>query len=147
MKSLAVRTRSKEEFSDITDLVLQAISESGIVSGLCLVYVPHTTAGVTLNENADPSVKSDLLMALRSSVPDSHPYRHSEGNSPAHVKATLIGSSVCLIVENRVPVLGTWQGIFFCEFDGPRNRKIFVKTMSDANINPSGMGPGDNFHE
>ena len=131
MRSYAVKTQSQDELVDITGLVRQVVAESGVTDGQCLVYVPHTTAGVTINENADPSVKSDLLMALRKSVPDSYPYTHMEGNSPAHVKASLVGSSVLVLVENGGLALGTWQGIFFCEFDGPRNRKVYIKIISD----------------
>ncbi len=126
-----IKTRNSEELVDITSLARQAVSESGIVNGQCLVFVPHTTAGVTINENADPSVKSDLLMALRKSVPDTYPYTHMEGNSPAHMKASLVGTSTIVIIDNGNLVLGTWQGIFFCEFDGPRNRKVYIKTISD----------------
>jgi secondary thiamine-phosphate synthase enzyme len=131
MTTYGVKTQRKDELIDITGLVRQAVSESGINGGLCLVYVLHTTAGVTINENADPSVKSDLLMALSESIPETHPYTHREGNSPAHVKASLVGSSVLVPIEDGSLVLGTWQGIFFCEFDGPRNRKVTIKILSD----------------
>lgn len=130
MKSFTVTTRAREEFIDITGIVKQTVLESGAVNGLCFVFVPHTTAGITINENADPSVKSDILMALGNSVPENLPYRHAEGNSAAHVKAALVGSSVCLAFENNEPVLGTWQGIFFCEFDGPRSRRVFVQILT-----------------
>jgi secondary thiamine-phosphate synthase enzyme len=93
------------------------------------VYVPHTTAGVTINENADPSVKEDILMAMEKVVPDSLPYTHAEGNSPAHVKSTLVGSSLSIIIENGELALGTWQGIIFCEFDGPRRRKLYIQPL------------------
>jgi secondary thiamine-phosphate synthase enzyme len=95
-----------------------------------VVYVPHTTAAITINENADPTVRQDILMALRKAVPDSLPYDHSEGNSPAHVKSSLVGASVTLLVEDGRMVLGTWQGIFFCEFDGPRRRRVHVKILA-----------------
>lgn len=131
MMTYTVKTQNRDELVDITGLVRRAVSEAGIVKGQCLVYVPHTTAGVTINENADPSVKSDLLMALRKSVPDTYPYAHMEGNSPAHVKASLVGTSAIVLIDNGNPVLGTWQGIFFCEFDGPRNRKVHIKIISD----------------
>ena len=130
MKILEVKTQSKEELVDITGRVGEEISSSGIQSGICTVYVPHTTAGVTINENADPSVKEDILMALRKVVPDTLPYTHSEGNSPAHVKASLIGSSVHILIDKGQPALGTWQGIFFCEFDGPRTRRVLIKAFS-----------------
>ena len=130
MKILEVKTQSKEELVDITGRVGEEISSSGIQSGICTVYVPHTTAGVTINENADPSVKEDILMALRKVVPDTLPYTHSEGNSPAHVKASLIGSSVHILIDKGQPALGTWQGIFFCEFDGPRTRRVLIEAFS-----------------
>ncbi|NIO48052.1 MAG: YjbQ family protein [Candidatus Aminicenantes bacterium] len=130
MRSIEVRTQAREELVDITAKVREELVSTGIKDGICYVYVPHTTAAVTINESADPSVKEDILMTLRKIVPDSLPYKHSEGNSPAHVKASLIGSSIKVIVEERQLSLGTWQGIFFCEFDGPRNRRVFIKTSS-----------------
>lgn len=126
MRIREVRTEAKEEFIDITHYAQEEITISGIKSGLCFVYVPHTTAAITINENADPSVKEDILMSLEKIVPDSLPFKHSEGNSPAHVKASLIGPSVTVIIEDGRLSLGTWQGIFFCEFDGPRRRKFYV---------------------
>jgi len=130
MSIIEVRTQTKEALVDITGRIREEISSSGIQSGICSVYVPHTTAGVTINENADPSVKEDILMTLGKMIPDSLPYKHSEGNSPAHVKASLVGSSVNIFIENGQLSLGTWQGIFFCEFDGPRNRKAYIKVFS-----------------
>jgi secondary thiamine-phosphate synthase enzyme len=126
MEILTIQTHKKEELIDITYQVMETVNSSGTETGICCVYVPHTTAGVTINENADPSVKSDILMAMRKIVPESIPYTHSEGNSPAHVKSTLVGSSLFLIIENGNLALGTWQGIIFCEFDGPRSRKLFI---------------------
>ena len=126
MRVIEVNTKVKQDLIDITSLVQQEISSLGIKNGICFIYVPHTTAGVTINENADPSVKEDILMAMNKIIPDSFPYRHSEGNSPAHVKASLIGSSVSVVIENGQLCLGTWQGIFFCEFDGPRRRRVFL---------------------
>ncbi len=130
MRTIEVKTQAREELVDITARVREELVSSGVKDGICYVYVPHTTAAVTINENADPSVKEDILMALRKIVPDSLPYRHSEGNSPAHVKACLIGSSIKVILEEGQLALGTWQGIFFCEFDGPRSRNVFIKTSS-----------------
>jgi len=130
MRTIEVKTQAREELVDITARVREELVSSGVKDGICYVYVPHTTAAVTINESADPSVKEDILMTLRKIVPDSLPYRHSEGNSPAHVKASLIGSSVKVIVEERQLSLGTWQGIFFCEFDGPRSRRVFIKASS-----------------
>ncbi len=121
-----ISTRTKEEFIDLTSNVRKIIGDSGIRAGICTVYVPHTTAGVTINENADPSVQSDILNTLRTVVPDNLPYTHMEGNSPAHVKASLMGSSIQIIIDDGELVLGTWQGIYFCEFDGPRRRKVYV---------------------
>jgi secondary thiamine-phosphate synthase enzyme len=129
MKTLDIRTRSGEEIVDLTSEVQGVVVSSGIKDGLCVVFVPHTTAGVTINENADPDVRADILTALRRAVPDSLPYAHSEGNSPAHIKASLIGSSVTVIVEGGRLRLGTWQGIQFCEFDGPRSRKLYVQVL------------------
>ena len=124
-----VQTHTKDELVDMTSTVRDIVAKSRVETGICLIYVPHTTAGVTINENADPSVKSDILMALRNIVPDALPYRHMEGNSPGHVKSTLVGNTVSILINNGTLALGTWQGIFFCEFDGPRNRKVFVKIL------------------
>jgi secondary thiamine-phosphate synthase enzyme len=129
MQTLTINTQGREELKDITAAIDQVVRGSGIERGICCVYVPHTTAGVTINENADPSVKSDLLMALGKTVPDSLPFRHGEGNSPAHVKTSLMGSSVQVFIEGGRLVLGTWQGIFFCEFDGPRSRRVQVQCL------------------
>lgn len=130
MKIIDVKTQSKNEMVDLTLKVKDIVSSAKIKDGTCLVYVPHTTAGMTINENADPSVRADILMTMKKVVPDSLPYTHMEGNSPAHVKATLVGSSIQILIADGRLVLGTWQGIFFCEFDGPRNRKVYVKVMS-----------------
>jgi secondary thiamine-phosphate synthase enzyme len=130
MRTIEVRTQAREEFVDITARVREELVSSGVKDGICYVYVPHTTAAVTINESADPCVKEDILMTLRKIVPDSLPYRHSEGNSPAHVKASLIGSSIKVIIKEGQLSLGTWQGIFFCEFDGPRSRSVFIKASS-----------------
>jgi secondary thiamine-phosphate synthase enzyme len=116
---------------DITSDINRIVQKSGVAQGLCMLYVPHTTSAVTINESADPSVKSDILMILNQIVPWEADYRHMEGNSPAHVKSTLVGPSEVIAVENGRLVLGTWQGIFFCEFDGPRNRKIHVRIMKE----------------
>jgi secondary thiamine-phosphate synthase enzyme len=129
MKKFDVQTGSKEVFVDITGQVEEEVRKSNIESGICIVYVPHTTAAVTINENADPTVRQDILMALRKAVPDSLPYAHAEGNSPAHVKSTLVGASITIPIEEGRPVLGTWQGVFFCEFDGPRRRQVYVQIL------------------
>jgi secondary thiamine-phosphate synthase enzyme len=128
---LSVKTREKTELIDITSDINQLIKKSGVDQGLCMLYVPHTTAAVTINESADPSVKSDILMVLNQIVPWEANYRHLEGNSPAHVKSSLMGPSELITIENRRLVLGTWQGIFFCEFDGPRTRKVRVRILKE----------------
>ncbi len=129
LKKVNVRTNKQVEFVKITHLVQQAVNESSIQDGVCYVYVPHTTAGVTINEGADPDVVRDIIMELNKIVPFEDNYAHLEGNSAAHIKATLVGSSVTVPVENGKLVLGTWQSIFFCEFDGPRSRKVLVKIL------------------
>ena len=129
MKTIHVKTQTKEEFINITHEVRSAVQNSGTKNGVCIVFIPHTTAGITINENADPDVKNDLLMELKKMASDSLPWRHSEGNSPAHVKASLLGSSVQIIVEGGDLQLGTWQGVYFCEFDGPRQRNIFIEIL------------------
>lgn len=117
----------KENFYNITPQVREAVAKSGVANGIAVVYCPHTTAGITINENADPDVIKDLLFALDKTFPDHAEFRHVEGNSAAHLKASTIGSSVTVIIDVGKPVLGTWQGIYFCEFDPPRNRKFYVK--------------------
>jgi secondary thiamine-phosphate synthase enzyme len=131
MNTIEIQTRAKEEFVDMTADADRIVAASGVARGMCIVAVPHTTAGVTVNENADPDVRADVLMTLKRVVPDNLPYSHSEGNSPAHVKSSLIGSSVSLIVENGRLQLGTWQGVFFCEFDGPRTRKVWFQVVGN----------------
>jgi secondary thiamine-phosphate synthase enzyme len=129
---LTLKTHAQTEMIDITAQVQKLLEESSIQEGLCMVYVPHTTAAVTINEAADPSVAEDILMTLNQMVPWKAAYRHAEGNSPAHVKASLIGASAMVQVEQGRLVLGTWQGIFFCEFDGPRARKVNVTLIGPA---------------
>src|SRR5512142_1969756 len=127
--SFDVPTRAHAQLVDVTDEVRAAVRRSGVQDGTCVVFVPHTTAGVTIQENADPDVQRDLLLALSRAVPDELPgagYRHAEGNSPAHVKASLMGSSATVLVEGGDLLLGTWQGIYLCEFDGPRTRRVQV---------------------
>ncbi|MCG6894792.1 MAG: secondary thiamine-phosphate synthase enzyme YjbQ [Desulfobacteraceae bacterium] len=126
---LEVKTGSKTELVDITGAVRKAVRDSGFRDGLCFLYVPHTTAAVTINESADPAVSSDILMILNKIVPWRDDYRHGEGNSPAHVKSTLVGASELIAVDGGELVLGTWQGIFFCEFDGPRRRKLHLRLL------------------
>jgi len=119
----------RKDFYNITPQVREAVSKSGIMSGVAVVFCPHTTAGITINENADPDVVSDLLLGLEKAFPDRPEFRHGEGNSSAHLKASAIGSSATIIIDNGKLVLGTWQGINFCEFDPPRNRKFYVKII------------------
>jgi secondary thiamine-phosphate synthase enzyme len=129
MKEISVKTSSRVEMIDITHLVEKVVSESKIKSGLCIIYVPHTTAAVTINENADPSVRTDITSELNKIVPFDDNYAHLEGNAAAHIKASIIGPSETILVNGGSLVLGTWQGIYFCEFDGPRNRKVMIKII------------------
>ncbi|UCF31039.1 MAG: YjbQ family protein [bacterium] len=130
MHKFRVSTRRREELQDITSEVARVIGASGLKSGLCVVYCPHTTAALTVNEGADPDVAEDIISGLGHLVPSSLRFKHAEGNSDAHIKASLFGPSLTLIVEEGRPVLGTWQRIFFCEFDGPRERSVFVRTVA-----------------
>ena len=130
MKEISLETHSRVEMIDITAAVQKAIGEEKIEEGICLVYTPHTTAAVTINENADPDVPRDILAALDRAVPLSANYRHAEGNSAAHIKSSLVGASELVIIENGRLILGTWQSIFFCEFDGPRTRKCIIKFIT-----------------
>ena len=127
---LDVKTSSRSQFIDITDRVRQLVADAGIREGVCYLYVPHTTAAVTINESADPSVGQDISNQLEHMVPWQNNYRHTEGNAAAHIKASLLGASQTILISNGRLVLGTWQGIFFCEFDGPRQRKILVKIIA-----------------
>ena len=120
---------SREDFCDITPQVREAIAKSGIIDGIAIIHCPHTTAGITINENADPDVVRDMLFGLSKAFPDRAEFRHSEGNSAAHLKASVIGSSVTVIINGGKPLLGTWQGIYFCEFDPPRRRKFYIKVI------------------
>jgi len=129
METIRVKTESRTQFVDITSLVRDAVAKSKVQEGLVLVYVPHTTAGVTINEAADPSVVEDIQAKLSELVPHHSRYRHAEGNADAHIKTTLVGSSVHLILSKGSLDLGTWQGVFFCEFDGPRTRNVHVKVV------------------
>jgi len=129
--TINVKTGSRIEMVDITSMVSGEISKAGFTDGICVVYVPHTTAGVTINEGADPAVCTDIIRKLNELVPPNDGYRHMEGNSDSHIKTSLIGSSVTVIVENGRLILGTWQKIFFCEFDGPRLRKVYIKGLTE----------------
>ena len=128
-KHISIKTSHTNELVDITSYINNAVGDSGVREGVCFVYCPHTTAGLTINENADPSVKKDILRGLDNMIP-SIKYSHLEGNSPAHIKASMMGFSLQVLVENGSLVLGTWQGIYFCEFDGPRRRNFHVQVIS-----------------
>jgi len=130
MQTISIRTSSRSDLKNITGEVAAVVSATGVSQGVCVVFVAHTTAGVTINENADPAVRDDIETALDRMVPWNGPYRHSEGNSAAHLKATLVGSSVTIPVSEGHLALGTWQGVFFCEFDGPRTRHVYVQVLS-----------------
>ena len=119
----------REDFYNITSQIRNAIDESGVKNGICVVFCPHTTAGITINENADPDVVPDLLLGLCKAFPDRSEFRHGEGNSAAHLKASGVGASETIIIQNGSPLLGMWQGIYLCEFDPPRNRKFYVKVV------------------
>jgi secondary thiamine-phosphate synthase enzyme len=123
-----IQTSLKEDFIDITSSINELIQ---IKKGLCIVYCPHTTAGLTINEGADPSVRKDIIEVLKKIVPNNYNYKHAEGNSPAHIKASLMGSSLCMPIKDNKLQLGQWQSIFFCEFDGPRNRKVIVNLIGN----------------
>lgn len=131
LRQIRVRTNSRTEFVDITQPVQRLVSESGVRSGVCYIYVPHTTAAVTINENTDPNVGRDILKELNKVIPFDDNYGHTEGNSAAHIKSSIIGVSKAVMVEEGRLALGTWQAVFFCEFDGPRERQVFVKVMEE----------------
>ncbi|MEJ2068498.1 MAG: secondary thiamine-phosphate synthase enzyme YjbQ [Deltaproteobacteria bacterium] len=126
---IQVKTRARNELVDITGQVEKVVGESGVAEGICVLAVPHTTAAVTVNENADPSVKADIITKLSELAPEGDRYRHMEGNADAHIKATLVGPSETLLVKGGRLSLGTWQGVFFCEFDGPRTRRVIVRVF------------------
>ena len=130
MKQMSVRTNSRFEMIDITRAVASVVREENVENGICYVFVPHTTSAVTINENADPDVPRDIIMELDKVIPLHDNYRHMEGNSAAHIKASLVGPSETVFVENGNLLLGTWQSLFFCEFDGPRTRKYMVKVIA-----------------
>ncbi|NMA94846.1 MAG: YjbQ family protein [Clostridiales bacterium] len=121
-----ISTDNREQFIDITEIIRHTIDESGVKEGIITVFCPHTTAGITINENADPDVQRDMLVGLDKAFPIDGDYRHFEGNSHAHLKASALGSSCTIILSGARPILGTWQSVYFCEFDGPRNRKVVI---------------------
>lgn len=124
-----IQTIKQQQFIDITNKVVEEVKNSNVKDGIAVIYVPHTTAGVTINENADPDVVRDIISVLDKTYPVHGEYRHFEGNSHAHIKASLMGSSCTVIIHDGKLLLGTWQGIYFCEFDGPRNRELYVKVI------------------
>jgi secondary thiamine-phosphate synthase enzyme len=132
METLRVKTRRRTQLVDVTELVERVVGESRVDGGVCYVYVPHTTAGVMINEHADPDVATDLEGVFDRLVPRSGPYRHAEGNTDSHAKTVMVGTSQVIFVESGKLALGTWQGVFLCEFDGPRERKIWVKVTGDV---------------
>ncbi|MDT8272007.1 MAG: secondary thiamine-phosphate synthase enzyme YjbQ [Desulfomonilia bacterium] len=131
LKRLEVKTSSRVQLIEITSQVRTFLRSENMTSGVLILYIPHSTCGITINENADPAVKEDLLSFLDTMVPRDHEYRHVEGNADAHIKASLLGSSVTVFVESSALVLGTWQGIFLAEFDGPRKRSVLLKLLPD----------------
>ena len=128
-REIQVKTKARNELIDITQQVEKVVEEAGIAEGICVVVVPHTTAAVTVNENADPSVKADIIAKLGELVPAGDRYHHQEGNADAHIKAALVGTSESILVRGGQLALGTWQGVFFCEFDGPRTRQVWVRVL------------------
>ena len=128
-ESLIVKTSARIEMIDITEKIEDIIARHNVKKGICCLFVPHTTAGITINENADYTVQLDINLKLSKVIPAGENYSHLEGNSDSHIKSTLVGQSLCIIIDGGKPVLGTWQGIYFCEFDGPRNRKLYVKLI------------------
>jgi len=131
IREINISTNKKQELVDITSKIEKVVSESKVKEGLCVIYCPHTTAGLTINENADPDVKKDIIMALERIVPEDIDYAHTEGNSTAHIKSSLLGNSLNILVKNNRLLLGTWQGILFFEGDGPRNRKIMINIIKN----------------
>ena len=129
VEKILLKTSERNEFIDITDKITDIIYNSGIENGIAIIYTPHTTAGITINENADPSVRKDIVNFLSKKIPYHGDYKHIEGNADSHIKSSLIGCSETLIIENGKILLGTWQGIFFCEFDGPRRREVWIKIL------------------
>ncbi len=125
-----IRTRTREEILDISPLVREAVQQSGVQEGICVVFVPHTTCAVTINENADADVKRDILWFLKKLIPQSREFRHAEENSDAHLKTMFTGNSATLLIDSQRPLSGTWQGIYFCEYDGPRTRNVIIKVLA-----------------
>ena len=131
METIDVKTNSRSELIDITDRIQSLVNKSKVKDGVCFIFCPHTTAGLTINENADPSVKSDIINTLNKIVPQGLNYAHTEGNADSHIKSSLFGPSLTVFVEDGQLALGTWQGIYFCESDGPRSREVWIKIISN----------------
>jgi len=131
MEKISVKTNSRIELTDITDKVQAVVSKNRVKDGVCFVFCPHTTAGITINENADPSVRSDIINTLNKLVPENAGYAHAEGNSDSHIKSSLFGSTLTIFIEDGNLAFGSWQGIFFCESDGPRSREVWVKVLEE----------------
>ncbi|HOK79582.1 MAG TPA: secondary thiamine-phosphate synthase enzyme YjbQ [bacterium] len=129
MIKIQVRTAKRKEMIDITQIISDVVKKNSVNSGICMVFVPHTTCGLTINENADPSVQADILSSTKRLVPENATYSHLEGNSDAHIQSTLVGHSILLIIEKGTIQLGTWQGVFLCEFDGPRTREVWIQIL------------------
>jgi len=132
MEKITVQTRKRNDFIEITDKIESIVKSKNIKSGICFIFVPHTTCGLTINENADFSVRRDIIDKLSELVPENGNYTHTEGNSDSHIKSSLIGQSLIIFIENNSLKLGTWQGIFLCEFDGPRTREIWIKIIQEV---------------
>jgi len=132
MEKLSLKTNKRVELIDVTERIQAIVTKTKFVSGVCFVFCPHTTAGLTINENADPSVKSDILNTLNKLIPENAGYAHSEGNADSHVKSSLFGSSLSIFVEGGELLLGRWQGLYFCESDGPRSRELWVKVVRES---------------
>ncbi len=131
MRVVGVTTRKRTEFIDVTSFIEKVIRESKVQEGVCIIFCPHTTAALTINENADPSVRKDIIHHLEELVPYAKEYSHVEGNADAHIKSSLLGSSLNIIIKDGLLVLGRWQGVYFCEFDGPRQRKLYIKVIKE----------------
>ena len=129
MERISIRTNSRVDLIDITDKIQAVVSKSKLKNGVCLVFCPHTTAGLTINENADPSVRRDIIDALNKLLPANAGYAHSEGNADSHIKSSLFGAALTIFIEDSQLALGTWQGIYFCECDGPRSREVWIKIV------------------
>ncbi|MEW6008270.1 MAG: secondary thiamine-phosphate synthase enzyme YjbQ [Candidatus Omnitrophota bacterium] len=132
MDQLTLKTTKRNELVDITERIQEIVQKNKVKNGLCIVFCPHTTAGLSINENADPSVRRDIINSLEKIVPEEASYSHTEGNADSHVKSSLVGQSLNIFVEDGKLLLGTWQGIYFCEFDGPRSRQIWIKTITNS---------------